>query len=150
MKKLLGCKIKGITILLGVLLDSGVFITLGEGSGSFLNEEGVIISKESFNKLEKLGFSYDEINNIDSKKFNRFKNMEVIETKVSVSVYRPTTNILESKINNDLSRTSILSLSTGKSDGYQDKANFKKLITLSTTFRKNGENGVFVKQDLIW
>lgn len=129
---------------------------------SFTNDVGTVITYQNLDKLETMGFSFDENNQFSWEKYQKFENIDIISSKRKDYVSYDSSESLNNE-NDGVSTTAILnngpylenghggSSSTGGNiSSYSDIDWNKNMVTIITKYKENGVNMFFVKQKVTW
>lgn len=108
-------------------------------SNSYTNSVGTEISNDKIETLKQLGFDEDEIDNLSLEKYNKFSNIELVETYVKS----------DCKVENEelsFNRNTMLS----SDESYIDSDGSKEMTTYVSKYRENNLDKVFIKQKVVW
>lgn len=114
----------------------------------FINDNGVEVNKTMYDKLTSIGFSLEEIYDLDLGKFNYFSSVDVENTKTfeSNSYFNNDTTV-----NNNIEGiTSIVSYESNEEKKYVSLDDSKKMITYVSKIKSNDEYLIYVKQNVTW
>ena len=113
-------------------------------SNEYINMKGVKIDSKLYHKLELVGYSIDEIEQLEYNKVQKVMLMDIIDIK-----YQENYSFSSKKETFDMINEQNVSEKTSDISG-TDSDGDKQLCTYITTYKENSDFKVFVRQKVVW